>query len=116
MSGQELPNMTDSALADKLQWSLLSPSKPNVATEDHLQSLGLDVNDGLPKFRLNEPGPAALASSIFQQNNMVNDESDQSFVVLGKTSLESIREASLASYMEIQKKSVLTVSLIDNEN
>ena len=102
--------MTDSVFGDKSQWSMLHTSKSNVATEDHFQSLGLEVNDGLPKFRLNEPGPAALASSIFQQNNMVIDESEQSFVVLGKTSLESIRETSLASYMEIKQKSTNTVS------
>lgn len=110
MSGYDI--MTDSAFSDGLRWSLVPNENPNVATEDHLQSLGLNVQDGLPKFKLNEVGPAALASSIFQQNNInVNDDSEQSFVVLGDTSLQSIRSDAMASYMEIQQKSQLTVSL-----
>lgn len=112
MSENQLP-MTNSTLADQSDWSLIHTSKPDVASENHLQSLGLDINDGLPKFRLNEPGPTALASSIFQQNNMVNDDSEQSFVVLGKSSLESIREASMASYMELQEKCASAVCFND---
>ncbi|XP_014204334.1 kinectin-like [Copidosoma floridanum] len=107
MSKEEQKNLTDSALGDKMQWSMLPNNlNPTVASDDHLQGSGLVVSDGLPRFKLNEPGPAALASSIFQQNNMVNDESEQSFVVLGQSSLDSIRETSLANYVEIQKKSL----------
>ncbi|XP_008213329.1 MAR-binding filament-like protein 1-1 isoform X2 [Nasonia vitripennis] len=107
MSGFDI--MTDSSFNNELQWSLVPNANPNVATEDHLQSLGLNVQDGLPKFKLNEVGPVALASSIFQQNNInVNDDLEQSFVVLGKTSLQSIRDDALASYLEIQQKSQLT--------
>lgn len=107
MSKQESVN--SDSLGGAGLWTLVQ--KPNVATEDHLQSLGLDMSTELPKFKFNEPGPAALATSIFQKNNMVNDETDQSFIVLSKASLESIRDASLASYMEIQQKSSLTVSI-----
>ncbi|OXU25422.1 hypothetical protein TSAR_003512 [Trichomalopsis sarcophagae] len=106
MSGFDV--MTDSAFSDGLQWSLVPNKNPNVATEDHLQSLGLNVQDGLPKFKLNEVGPVALASSIFQKNYMnVDGDSEQSFVVLGETSLQSIRDDALASYTEIQQKSQL---------
>ncbi|XP_011503538.1 PREDICTED: spindle assembly checkpoint component MAD1-like [Ceratosolen solmsi marchali] len=95
--------MSTSILTAECLDKFVTISKPNIVSDDHIQSLDLDINDCLPKFKLNEPGPTALASSVFQQNNIVQDESDQSFVVLGKTSIESVREASLTKFIEIQK-------------
>jgi hypothetical protein len=92
---------------------LLNISKSTIVSEDLLKSLDLSANDGLPKFKLNKPAPTGLQTSIFEQNNEFRDESDQSFVVLGKTSLESIRETSLAKFIEIQQKSDSIVSLYD---
>ncbi|XP_058790300.1 uncharacterized protein LOC131663732 [Phymastichus coffea] len=105
MSADNQLSMTNSINIDQLEYSLVSTAiNQDVANENHLQTLGLVVSDGLPKFRLNEPGPSALASSIFQQNNMVIDENEQSFVVLSKPSLESIRNTSWANYIELQEK------------
>lgn len=103
--------MTDSALSNELQWNLVANTN-NIATEDHLQSLGLTEQDGLPQFNLNDVDYADLTSSITQQNDKDNDnDSESSFVVLSKTSLESIRDDAMATYTEILQKSQLTVSL-----
>lgn len=110
MSKEEQNNITDSTLVDKLMWSLLvdnSKSNPDIEN-DTLKYLVND--DNLPKFKLNEPGPAALANSIFQQNNMFVEEPEQSFVVLGQSSLESVKNSLSVNHHEIPQKSTMTVS------
>lgn len=77
-----------------------------------LESFGFVVNNGRPRFQLDEP--VSRSSYLnFQlteeeqkttEDNLLND-SDTSFVILGKKSLDSIQASSLATYADILQKS-----------
>lgn len=76
-----------------------------------LESFGFVVNNGRPRFQLDEP--VSRSSYLnFQlteeeqkttEDNLLND-SDTSFVILGKKSLDSIQASSLATYADILQK------------
>ncbi|XP_076639166.1 uncharacterized protein LOC143351502 isoform X2 [Colletes latitarsis] len=85
--------------------SLSIISKLSLEPETHLQSLGFTMNNGKARFILDDD--AHLHSNSTLTNFNVVDESDSlSFVVLGKNSLDSIQASSLASYIDIQQKSM----------
>ncbi|CAK9827432.1 NF-kappa-B essential modulator [Anthophora retusa] len=75
--------------------------------ESHLQSLGFTIQNGQARFRLDEDAP--LYCNAASSNYCDVDADDTlSFVVLGKDSLDSIQQSSLASYVDIQQKSIST--------
>ncbi|CAL7950210.1 unnamed protein product [Xylocopa violacea] len=80
--------------------SLNVSSKLCIEPESHLQSLGFTVNNGKARFKLDEDAPLCTLT------NFCDDDSDDtlSFVVLGKDSLDSIQQSSIASYVDIQQK------------
>lgn len=80
--------------------SLNISSKLCIEPESHLQSLGFTVNNGKARFKLDEDTPLCTLT------NFCADDSDDtlSFVVLGKDSLDSIQQSSIASYIDIQQK------------
>lgn len=76
--------------------------------ESHFESLGLTIENGRPKFKINEPGSIPMFSKIakFEPARTTTDESDDlSFVVLDKSSLNSIQKNSMASYVQLKEKS-----------
>ncbi|XP_076751545.1 uncharacterized protein LOC143423825 isoform X2 [Xylocopa sonorina] len=80
--------------------SLNVSSKLCIEPESHLQSLGFTINNGKAEFKLDEDAPLCTLT------NFCTDDSDDtlSFVVLGKDSLDSIQQSSIASYVDIQQK------------
>ncbi|XP_033221859.1 optineurin isoform X2 [Belonocnema kinseyi] len=92
---------------DDLTWSMCEvdpATKSYIASEDHLQSLGLTVDNGKPRFKLNEPCLSLAASSICAPSTVEDYNSSQSFVVLSHPSLEAVQVQSLANYEKIQEK------------
>ncbi|KAK0168149.1 hypothetical protein PV327_001977 [Microctonus hyperodae] len=67
------------------------------------ESLGIVMEDGKPKFRLNEPAFSTV--NIPLSSNLECDD-ETSFVVLGQSSLDFINNASLIDYQQIQEKSM----------
>ncbi|XP_015589269.1 optineurin isoform X2 [Cephus cinctus] len=76
------------------------------SSESHLQSLGFTMDNGKPRFRLDEPVSGALNTLHKPSSTSIDTNETDSFVVLGKSSLDSIQAASMASYAQIQQKSV----------
>lgn len=63
------------------------------------------VKSNEPLFKLNEPVSTVLNSTTSNNFN-VSDEDSLSFVVLGKDSVEATQASVLASYVDIQQKSM----------
>lgn len=63
-------------------------------------------------FKLNEPVTTALNTSLMTTINNTSDDGSLSFVVLGKDSMENVQASSLASYVDIQQKSMSVVSIL----
>ncbi|KAL6429397.1 hypothetical protein ACFW04_008226 [Cataglyphis niger] len=63
------------------------------------------VGNNEPLFKLDEPVTTALNISSTTTNNF-NDEDSLSFVVLGKDSVDATQASVLASYVDIQQKSM----------
>lgn len=70
------------------------------------ESLGIVMEDGKPKFRLNEPAFSTV--NIPLSSNLECDD-ETSFVVLGQSSLDFINNSSLIDYQQIQEKSMAVV-------
>lgn len=93
--------------------------RAGVTNESHLQSLGFVIDNGKPRFKIDEPVDGAIGLSMSRSNlptmpgapSSFRSEEEESFVVLGKDSLSSIQASSLASYAQIQQKSLSMVSL-----
>ena len=101
---------------DDMPWSMcaMDPNtKSYIASEDHLQSLGLIVDNGKPRFKLNEPCRSLAARSICSPCTTEEYHSSQSFVILNHPSLE-VHEQSLANYEKIQEKvaSIVSIAII----
>lgn len=69
------------------------------------------VKSNEPLFKLNEPVSTVLNSTTSNNFN-VSDEDSLSFVVLGKDSVEATQASVLASYVDIQQKSMSVVSIL----
>ncbi|XP_015524152.2 optineurin isoform X1 [Neodiprion lecontei] len=89
--------------------------KAGVTDENHLRSLGLIMEDGKPRFKLDEPvtGQTDLSMSgsgltNFPSAPITQDQDEESFIVFGSDSLNSIQASSMASYIQIQQKSMST--------
>lgn len=78
-------------------------SKLYAEPESHLQSLGFIINNGKARFKLDEEASLYSKAAISNFCDVDSDDS-LSFVVLGKDSLNSIQQSSLASYVDIQQK------------
>lgn len=72
--------------------------------ESRLQSLGFTLINGKPRFNIDKDKQVEEDDS--QQSSMAEREDSVSFVVLGKTSLDSIQASSLDSYTDIQQKAM----------
>lgn len=99
---------------DDFTWSMCGvdpATKSYIASEGHLQSLGLTVDNGKPRFKLNEPCLSLAASSICAPSTVEDYNSSQSFVVLSHPSLEAVQAQSLANYEKIQEKTASIVSI-----
>ena len=95
-------------------WSmcLVEPmTKSYIASEDHLQSLGLTVDNGKPRFKLNEPCSSLAISTVCPSVTVEDLDSSQSFVILSHPSLEVVQQQSLANYVQIQEKTASVVSI-----
>lgn len=69
------------------------------------------VGNNEPLFKLDEPVTTALNISSTTTNNF-NDEDSLSFVVLGKDSVDATQASVLASYVDIQQKSMSIVCIL----
>ncbi|XP_043597982.1 optineurin [Bombus pyrosoma] len=72
--------------------------------ESHLQNLGFTVNNGKARFKLDEDAPLYFKAAVKDVCAVDEDDTSLSFVVLGKDSLDTIQQSSLASYVDIQQK------------
>ncbi|OAD55531.1 hypothetical protein WN48_04633 [Eufriesea mexicana] len=80
-------------------------SEPYIELESHLQSPGCLINNGKARFNLDED--ASFFSKVSLSGlNIVDSDDSLSFVVLDKDSLHSIQQSSIASYTDIQQKSL----------
>lgn len=85
-------------------------AKLSVEPESHLQSLGLTMNNGKARFKLDEDAP--LYSNSALSNFYAADGDDTlSFVVLSKDSLDCIQQSSVATYVDIQEKCMCIVCI-----
>ncbi|XP_043481933.1 optineurin [Leptopilina heterotoma] len=77
-----------------------------IASDVHFHSLGLSMDCGKPRFKLNEMCSSFATSSICQPNfqNDKDSAASESFVVLSHPSLEMVQARSLANYIQIQEK------------
>lgn len=66
-----------------------------------------------PLFKLDEPVSTALNSTT-ANNFDINDDDSLSFVVLGKDSVEATQASVLASYVDIQQKSMSIVCILQS--
>ncbi|XP_011313772.1 filamin A-interacting protein 1-like [Fopius arisanus] len=80
--------------------------EPQSMTKSAFESLGIDLDNGKPKFRLNEPVLSGACSLRSQHFNHEEDDEETSFVVLGKSSMDFVNSASLAVYEQIKKQSL----------
>ncbi|KZC12783.1 hypothetical protein WN55_04305 [Dufourea novaeangliae] len=80
-------------------------SKLSVEPETHLQSLGFTMNNGKARFILDDDTPL-YSNAALTNFSVVDPNETLSFVVLGKDSMDSIQASSLASYVDIQQKSM----------
>ncbi|XP_017788503.1 PREDICTED: optineurin-like [Habropoda laboriosa] len=87
--------------------SLSTNSKLSIDPESHLQSLGFTVYNGKARFKLDEDAPL-YCNSASTNFCAVDADDTLSFVVLGKDSLDSIQQLSVASYVDIQQKCMST--------
>lgn len=85
-------------------------SKLYAEPESHLQSLGFIINNGKARFKLDEEASLYSKAAISNFCDVDSDDS-LSFVVLGKDSLNSIQQSSLASYVDIQQKCMSVVCI-----
>lgn len=84
--------------------SFISSKFSSMEPESHLESLGLTVNNGKPRFRLDEDAPLYTSQTVSHFTGTDDDNDTLSFVVLGKDSMETIQQSTLASYIDIQEK------------
>lgn len=95
---------------EDLRESLNVLSHLSLKPEAHLQSLGFTINNRKARFILDDDTCPCLNAA--PSNFSVIDESDTvSFVVLGQNSLDTIQASSLASYIDIQQKSMSLVCI-----
>ena len=94
-----------SLIEQDVEKSLDINSKMAIEAETHLQSLGFSMNNGKARFILDDNTPTYSDESL-ANFSVVDTDDNLSFVVLGKDSLDSIKESSLASYVGIQQKSM----------
>lgn len=79
--------------------------------ESHLQNLGFTVNNGKARFKLDEDAPLYFKTAVKDVCTTDEDDTSLSFVVLGKDSLDTIQQSSLASYVDIQQKCMSIVRI-----
>ncbi|XP_020721792.1 NF-kappa-B essential modulator isoform X2 [Bombus terrestris] len=72
--------------------------------ESYLQNLGFTVNNGKARFKLDEDAPLYCKAAAKNVCAVDEDDTSLSFVVLGKDSLDTIQQSSIASYVDIQQK------------
>ena len=94
-----------SLLGQGVEKSLDINSKMSIEAETHLQSLGFSLNNGKARFILDDNTPV-YSDAALANFSVVDTDDTLSFVVLGKDSLDSIKASSLASYVDIQQKSM----------
>lgn len=71
-----------------------------------------NVGNNEPLFKLDVP--VTIPLNISSTNNFnVNDEDSLSFVVLGKDSVDATQASVLASYVDIQQKSMSIVCILE---
>ena len=97
-----------SLVGQDVEKSLDVNSKISIEAETHLQSLGFSLNNGKARFILDDNAPVYSGAALANFTDVDTDDTDDSlsFVVLGKDSLDSIKASSLASYGDIQQKSM----------
>ncbi|KAK2588939.1 hypothetical protein KPH14_001794 [Odynerus spinipes] len=80
--------------------------KSNIIAKPDLESLGFVINNGKPRFKLDEPISTTFYPKIelTKTDHSLDDSDTLSFVILGKKSLDSIQASSLATYTDIQRK------------
>ncbi|XP_046744366.1 optineurin isoform X2 [Diprion similis] len=108
---QDSPSMESIEPASLLEANI----RAGVTNENHLQSLGLTMEHGRPRFKLDEPVTSQIGLSMpgsglttFPAAPITLDQDEESFVVLGRDSMNSIQTSSMASYAQIQQKSMST--------
>ncbi|KAI4503405.1 hypothetical protein M0802_001627 [Mischocyttarus mexicanus] len=78
----------------------------SLASKSDFESLGFVMDNGKPRFKLDEPVSTNFFSKVdlTKSKNSLDDSSTLSFVILGKKSLDSIQASSIATYSDIQQK------------
>lgn len=99
-----------SLLGQDVEKSLDINSKMSTEAETHLQSLGFSLNNGKARFILDDNTPV-YSDAALANFSVVDTDDTLSFVVIGKDSLDSIKASSLASYVDIQQKSMSLVRI-----
>ncbi|XP_063978263.1 optineurin-like [Diachasmimorpha longicaudata] len=88
---------------------IIAPSdgdEPQSMTKSTFESLGIVMDNGKPRFRLNEPVFSTGACSMRSRHFNQDEDEETSFVVLGKSSMDFINAASLADYEQIKEQSL----------
>ncbi|XP_015127924.1 spindle pole body component 110 [Diachasma alloeum] len=80
--------------------------EPESMTKSAFESLGVVMDNGKPRFRLNEPVFSTGACSMRSQHFNQEEDEETSFVVLGKSSMDFVNTASLADYEQIKEQSL----------
>ncbi|XP_046836242.1 WD repeat-containing protein 87-like isoform X1 [Vespa crabro] len=80
--------------------------KSNSLSKNDFESLGFVIDNGKPRFKLDEPVSTNFLPNIelTKSEDSLDDSDTLSFVILGKKSLDSIQASSLATYSDIQQK------------
>ncbi|XP_034178161.1 uncharacterized protein LOC117603281 isoform X1 [Osmia lignaria lignaria] len=94
-----------SSLQNQNSTESLSIDSRYIEPESHLQSLGFTIDNGKARFKLDDD-TSAYSNAALTSFNVVDTDDTLSFVVLGKDSLDAIQASSLASYVDIQQKSM----------
>ncbi|XP_029035689.2 centromere-associated protein E-like [Osmia bicornis bicornis] len=94
-----------SSLQNQNSTESLSIDSKYIEPESHLQSLGFTIDNGKARFKLDDDS-SAYSNAALTSFNVVDTDDTLSFVVLGKDSLDAIQASSLASYVDIQQKSM----------
>ncbi|XP_015190329.1 PREDICTED: kinesin-related protein 4-like [Polistes dominula] len=79
----------------------------NLVSKSDFGSLGFVIDNGKPRFKLDEPVSTNVFSKVDltkSEDSLDDDSNTLSFVILGKKSLDSIQASSIATYTDIQQK------------
>lgn len=106
---------TKSSIQNQNSTESLSIDSRYIEPESHLQSLGFTIDNGKARFKLGDDAPA-YSNTALTSFNVVDTDDTLSFVVLGKDSLDAIQASSLASYVDIQQKSMSVVRVCLTKN